>query len=212
MLDNVYVFTQSSIKIDKNIKVYFDPFKIDKNFHDADYIFITHDHYDHFDPDSIFKVRKDNTKIIVPRLLKENVNDLGFDDDNMILVVPNESYEIDSLRFNTVSSYNVDKPFHPKENGWCGYVVIINGVTYYIAGDTDGLIENESIDCDVAFVPIGGVYTMDYREASIFINKLKPKIVVPTHYGSIVGRITDGESFSKLVDNDVKCVRLLEEN
>ena len=211
MLDNVYVFTQSSIKIDKSVKIYFDPFKIEENFHDADYIFITHDHYDHFDPDSIFKVRNDNTKIIVPKLLKERVGDLGFSDDNILEVVPNENYEIGNLKFNTVFSYNVDKPFHPIENGWCGYVVEIDGFVYYIAGDTDGLIENESINCDVAFVPIGGVYTMDYKEASSFVNKLKPKVVVPTHYGSIVGRITDGESFEKLLDN-VKCVRLLEEN
>ena len=207
MLDDIEVFTQSSIRINK---IYIDPFKIEENFHDADYIFITHDHYDHFDPDSIFKVRNDHTKIIIPKALKERVLSLGFSISNILEVYPLNNYKLDNLEFSTVSSYNINKPFHPKENGWVGYIIKTNNYKYYIAGDTDFLDENVNLDCDVAFVPIGGVYTMDYKEAADFINNLKPKVVVPTHYGSIVGRITDGLSFEKLLDKDIKCVRLLE--
>lgn len=210
MLGGVEVFTQSSIKIDKGIKIYFDPFKIEENYHDADYIFITHDHYDHFDPDSIYKVRGDNTRIIIPKLLKSQTEALGFSLDNIIEVIPNSIYNLGDLEFSTVFSYNVGKPFHPKDKWWVGYVVSIGGFKYYIAGDTDCIIENESILCDVAFIPIGGVYTMDYKEAANFINNLKPKVVVPTHYGSIVGKITDGILFSKLLDSNIKCFRLLE--
>ena len=210
MLDGVTVFTQSAIKIDRNKKIYFDPFKIEENFHDADYIFITHDHYDHFDSDSIFKVRNDNTKIIVPNLLKSRVESLGFSKENILDVVPSNSYKIDNLSFSTVAAYNIDKPFHTPDSGWVGYIVNVDNILYYISGDTDFLEENANIKCDVAFVCIGGVYTMNYREAADFVNTIKPKIVVPTHYGSIVGRITDGASFEKLLDDSIECYRLLE--
>ena len=48
-VDNIVVNTQSSIKLVLDKVVYFDPYKIEDNVNDADIIFITHDHYDHFD-------------------------------------------------------------------------------------------------------------------------------------------------------------------
>ena len=73
-----------------------------------------------------------------------------------------------------------------------------------IAGDTDALFENESIKCDVAFVPIGGLYTMDCLEAANFVNKLKPKEVIPIHYGMVVGNIDDLKSFKEAVSENIK--------
>ena len=90
-----------------------------------------------------------------------------------------------------VPAYNVAKTYHPQAASWVGYVIRLDGVTYYDAGDTDALKENESISCDVAFVPIGGTFTMDWKEASQFVNCLHPKMVVPIHYGSIVGSKED---------------------
>ena len=51
--DNIEVNTQSSIRIKLDKTIYFDPFKIEDERHDADIIFITHAHYDHFDINSI---------------------------------------------------------------------------------------------------------------------------------------------------------------
>ena len=71
MLENIEVLCHSSIKISKGKVIYIDPFKIDKNYNDADIIFITHDHYDHYSEEDIDKVKKEDTIFIVPeKLLK----------------------------------------------------------------------------------------------------------------------------------------------
>ena len=66
MLENIEVLTHSSIRISKNKIIYIDPFNIEKNYNDADLIFITHDHYDHYSEEDIDKVKKDDTVFIVP--------------------------------------------------------------------------------------------------------------------------------------------------
>lgn len=188
----------SSIKITKGIIIYIDPFRINEEKHDADLILITHDHYDHYSPEDINKVIKEDTIIIAPKTVKELNNK-----ENIIFVEPNKTYNIKGYKIVTVPAYNINKHFHPKENNWVGYIIEIEGIKYYIAGDTDIIPENQQIKCDVALIPIGGTYTMDYKEASELINIIKPKIAIPTHYGSIVGDITDGEKFKKLIDNTI---------
>ena len=188
----------SSIKITKGIIIYIDPFRINEEKHDADLILITHDHYDHYSPEDINKVIKEDTIIIAPKTVKELNNK-----ENIIFVEPNKTYNIKGYKIVTVPAYNINKHFHPKENNWVGYIIEMEDLKYYIAGDIDITPENKQVECDVALIPIGGTYTMDYKEASELINIIKPKIAIPTHYGSIVGDITDGEKFEKLVDNTI---------
>lgn len=188
----------SSIKITKGIIIYIDPFRINEEKHDADLILITHDHYDHYSPEDINKVIKEDTIIIAPKTVKELNNK-----ENIIFVEPNKTYNIKGYKIVTVPAYNINKHFHPKENNWVGYIIEMEDLKYYIAGDTDITPENKQVECDVALIPIGGTYTMDYKEASELINIIKPKIAIPTHYGSIVGDITDGEKFKKLIDNTI---------
>ena len=94
---------------------------------------------------------------------------------------------VQGIKFETIPAYNTNKTFHPKENGWVGYIITLDDIRYYIAGDTDITEENKKVKCDVAFVPVGGTYTMNFKEAANLINEIKPKIAVPTHYGSVVG-------------------------
>ena len=203
MLDNIEVLIHSSIKFSKDIIIYFDPYKINKDYHDADIIFITHSHYDHYSPLDIKKVIKDNTIVVCPEDVKEELLKLNI--KNIIEVVPNKDYEVLNIKFKTIPAYNINKNFHPKENNWVGYLINYNNVKYYIAGDTDITEENKNIICDVAFVPIGGTFTMDYKEAASLINEIQPKIAVPTHYGLIVGNKDDGIKFSKLLNNSIEC-------
>ena len=202
MLDNIEVLIHSSIKFSKDIIIYFDPYELNKEYHDADIIFITHSHYDHYSPLDIKKVIKDNTIVVCPKDVKEEL--LKLDINNIIEVVPNNDYEVLNIKFKTIPAYNTNKNFHLKENNWVGYLLYYNNVKYYIAGDTDVTGENENIICDVAFVPIGGTYTMDYKEAASLIKEIKPKIAVPIHYGLIVGNKDDGIKFSKLLNN-IEC-------
>lgn len=190
-VDNITVNTQSSIKLSLSKTIYFDPFKIDSDMHDADIIFVTHDHYDHYDTDSIKKVKNENTIIVAPKSMEEDVKKLEFKD--YVLLNPNEETNIDNINIKAVRAYNIGKPFHSKENDWLGYVVNVDNITYYVAGDTDDTEEALSVTCDVALIPIGGRFTMDVLEAATLAKSINPKVVIPTHYGSIVGNINDGK-------------------
>ena len=205
MLENIEVLYHSSIKINRKDTIYFDPFKIDREYHDADIIFITHSHYDHYSEEDLLKVRKENTYVVAPNDLLDNLLTLGFTKESIITAKPNENYNVNGLTFKTVPAYNTNKNFHPKSNNWVGYLITLDDITYYIAGDTDITEENKQVKCDVAFVPIGGTYTMDYKEAAELINEIKPKIAVPTHYATIVGSLEDGKNFSKLLNSDIEC-------
>ena len=209
MLENITVLYHSCIKINKEKVIYIDPFKIDKNYNDADIIFITHDHYDHYSEEDIDRVRKEDTVIIVPEELLTKVLTKGFRQDYIITVEPNQKYIVEGIKFETILAYNTNKQFHPKENRWVGYIIDIKGIKYYIAGDTDITEENKKVKCDVAFVPVGGTYTMDFKEAANLINEIQPKIAVPIHYGSVVGTKQDAIDFSKLLNPKIECRRLM---
>ena len=209
MLENIKVLCHSSIKISKEKVIYIDPFKIDEDYNDADIIFITHDHYDHYSEEDIDKVKKGDTVIVAPEELLTKLLKKGFNQNHIITVDSEENNMVEGIKFETVPAYNTNKQFHPKANGWVGYIIEIKGVRYYIAGDTDITEENKKVKCDVAFVPVGGTYTMDFKEAAYFINVIKPKIAIPVHYGSIVGTNQDATDFVKLVHKDIECKILM---
>ena len=209
MLENIEVLCHSSIRINKEKVIYIDPFKIDKNYNDADIIFITHDHYDHYSEEDIDKVKKFDTVIVAPEELLTKLLRKGFRQDYIITVDPDEEDMVEGIKFETVAAYNTNKQFHPKENGWVGYIIEIKGVRYYIAGDTDITEENKKVKCDVAIVPVGGTYTMDFKEAAYLINEIKPKIAVPTHYGSVVGTNQDATDFVRLLHPTTKGIILM---
>ena len=199
-MSKVDLLCHNSIKISGGKIIYIDPYKIKEEKNDADYIFCTHTHYDHFSPEDINKIKKDSTKIIIVKDGKEEAQKL-IKEENILLVEPNNKYEIDGIKFSTTYAYNVNKKFHPKENMWTGYIIEFEGIKYYIAGDTDNIPEIQNIKCDIAFIPVGGTYTMDYIEAAELANTIEAKVVIPTHYGLIVGDKEDGENFKKLVEN-----------
>jgi L-ascorbate metabolism protein UlaG (beta-lactamase superfamily) len=209
MLENIEVLCHSSIKFNKEKVIYIDPFKIDKNYNDADIIFITHDHYDHYSEEDIDKVRNDNTIIVAPDGLYKKIIKKGFKNDSIITVEPDDIDIVADIKFETIPAYNTNKQFHPKENNWVGYILEIDGIRYYIAGDTDITEENKQVKCDIAFVPVGGTYTMDFKEAAQLVNEIKPKIAVPIHYGSIVGTKQDAMDFINLLHQNIKGIILM---
>lgn len=205
MLEEVKINCHSSIKIEKDTTIYIDPFRIKKTIHDADFVFIiTHSHYDHFSTEDILKIAKENTVFITVQETKSSLELLGIKEDQIIIVKPNNEYEVKEIKFKTVPAYNNNKNFHPKENNWVGYIIELNDTKYYIAGDTDNIQEIQNIECDVAFLPIGGKYTMNAKEAAELANSINTKIVVPIHYGEIIGTEEDLANFLKLTNKETK--------
>lgn len=206
MVDKIDVFKQNSIRIKSDVgTIYIDPFKIDDETHDADFILITHDHYDHFSSEDIAKVKKDTTVLVVPEKMEAKaVKESGIKE--IETVKPGTYHEIGNLELETIPAYNLLKPFHPKAAGWVGYILKINGKRIYIAGDTDATKEAKEVICDIALVPIGGTYTMDAKKAAELVNEINPEVAIPTHYGSIVGKLSDAKVFAANVKDTIKVV------
>ena len=203
---NVEINIHSSIKISEGGKAfYFDPFKISKKTSDADYIFITHDHYDHLDPDSIKNVMNEKTLFICPCGIGEKIiNDCRVNADKVVELKPFDKKELEkSIIIEALPAYNINKNFHKREFNWLSYVLSAGEKRFYVAGDTDITEEAKNVKCDVALVPIGGTYTMDYKEAAELVNVIRPKAAIPTHYGSVVGDVSFGEKFKHLVNSSV---------
>ena len=125
-------------------------------------------------------------------------------EDRILVVEPGQKYELLGINFETVPAYNIEKQYHSRESNWVGYILEINDVHYYIAGDTDITPEAKAVNCDVAFVPIGGIYTMNAKEAASLVNTIEPQIAIPTHYGEIIGSTDDATLFKKLVKESIE--------
>lgn len=208
IINGIKINYHASIKIEKDNKIiYFDPFKIEENIIDADYIFITHSHYDHYSEEDIKKVMKKDTVFVITSDLESKIKKLGIDKEKIIVVIPDRKYSICDIEFSTVKSYNINKEYHKKEYNWVGYILNIKGIYYYIVGDSDVIDELKNIKCDCVFVPVGGTYTMDYKEAQEFVNKIKPLVAIPIHYGE-VGSLIDAKKFIESLDENIHGVIL----
>ena len=201
----IKVLTHSSIRIeDRDTVIYIDPFRVQDAVNDADYIFVTHDHSDHFSPRDIEKTAKSDTILFVPEKMEGKAQEAAAYVGAIKTVASGTAGQEGSLRFETVPAYNVHKPFHPKKAGWVGYILHIGGKRVYIAGDTDATDEAKAVKCDIALVPVGGKFTMDAEKAAELVNAIRPETAMPTHYGSIVGKEEDAEVFASLVKEPVK--------
>ena len=213
-LDNVRVITHSAVRIEGDgIVCYFDPYDLTDAdaAHDATYLLITHGHYDHLSPEDAARVMNGRTQVIAPATLADEVAALG--GEAVHALAPGDAIELPGIRVEAVAAYNTDPARltkHPEANRWLGYVVELDGVRYYVAGDTDQNADNERVRCDVAIVPIGGTYTMDPAQAAAFVNAIRPAAAVPTHYGNIVGSPADFDAFAAAVDPKIRVVRKME--
>lgn len=202
MEEEIKINAQSSIRLtDQETIIYLDPYLIEEEVNDADYIFITHDHYDHLSIEDINKVIKESTIIIVSESCSKSLEEFN---NQIVKVKPNNKYLVGNLNFQTVASYNTNKLYHPEKNEWVGYLIDFNNKKYFITGDTDINKENKQIKCDVLLLPVGGVYTMDYKEASTLTNLIKPKLAIPTHYQTVVGTKIDAINYTNLLDKDIE--------
>jgi len=175
----------------------FDPFEA-KAGAKADFIFVSHEHHDHLSPKDIEEFSKPSTIIIAAESCRGKIADAHF-------LRPEQSIEIAGLKVRAVCAYNTDKfrspgvHFHPKESNGIGFVVEFAGKRIYHAGDTDFIPEMKKLGrIDVAFLPVSGTYVMTPEEAVEAADAIRPKTVIPMHYGKIVGTKGDAEKFAAL--------------
>ena len=181
---------------------------IRKGLPKADIILITHGHYDHCSVDDLKKIVKEGTKIYVTADAQSKV--AKFDVPIKIEVVePNQELDLGTLKISTVPAYNVDKHFHPKGEGWVGYVIKMNDVIVYHTGDTDVIPEMQKLTGYkqhgkkfVALMPVGGRFTMSAEEAAEAAKIFKPDVAVPMHWGNIIGSEEDAKEFVELCEGE----------
>jgi len=181
--------------------VYIDPWKLAGAPHDADLVFVSHSHHDHFSPPDIEKVSKDDTAIIAPGDVIEQLHAAN-------AVTPGEQVSVKDVQVEGVAAYNIGKRFHPKANAWCGAVITLAGKRVYYAGDTDLIPEMSDLkDVDVALLPVGGTYTLDAAEAAEACEAIGCGLAVPYHWGDIVGSADDARRFASAAQCKVKILQ-----
>jgi len=178
-----------------------DPFQIDE-CELADIILVSHEHYDHCSPADVKKIQKDSTIIVTEA---DSAKKLSGDVRTM---KPGDKITVSGVPIEAVPAYNTNKTFHPKENGWLGFILTVAGVRIYHAGDTDDIPEMASFQVDIALLPVSGTYVMTAEEAVEATKKIEPKVVIPMHYGAIVGSADDAQRFAEALRGTCEVVVL----
>ncbi|OGO05547.1 MAG: Zn-dependent hydrolase [Chloroflexi bacterium RBG_13_56_8] len=197
MLEGIHWLGHASFRIDGDVIVYIDPWKL-KSAVPADLILVTHGHYDHLSVSDIARISKDDTVIVCPTSCVRSIP------GDVRTIAPGQSMRVRGVLIEAVPSYNTNKPNHPRSAGNVGYIVEVGDRRIYHAGDTDLIPEMSQIRCDVALLPVGGTYTMNAKEAVQAVERIKPQVVVPMHWGDIVGSRGDVERFASLVSEDIQ--------
>lgn len=193
---NIEWLGHAGFRITSGVIIYIDPYKISVG-PPADVIFITHPHFDHCSMEDIEKVHNEETVIVCP----EDCDVPG----EIKTVSAGDKFDIKGVQVEVVPAYNIDKSFHPRDKGFVGYVITVDGYRIYHAGDTDLIPEMSDIECDTALLPVSGTYVMTAREAATAASRIKTKIAVPMHYGSgVVGTEDDASAFERLAEVTVK--------
>lgn len=185
--------------------IYIDPWGdvLDGEPHDGDYVFVTHDDPDHYDPEAIGAVATPDATIAV----YEGVDTTGLSHEVLPLPLDGDVM-IDEIDISTVPAYNDPAGEHVTEDGApfhaegevIGLILTLDEVLVFFPSDTDFLPHHESISVDVFIPPIGGHYTMDRHEAAAFTQSVEPELVVPIHYNTFEAIETDVTAFAETVE------------
>ena len=157
-------------------------------FPKANIILITHEHKDHFDREAIHQIRTPATSIYVNNAV------YGHFKNGMVMRNGDKIAYADDITIEAVPAYNITperEQFHPKGRD-NGYVLTLDGLRIYIAGDTEDIPEMANLkDIDIAFLPCNQPYTMTVDQVTKVAKLIKPKVLFPYHYNETpVARIT----------------------
>lgn len=185
------------IRLEGSTVVYFDPYQISTT-RPADIILVSHDHFDHCSPEDVEKIQKKGTTIVTDAPSAKKLN------GDVRVVAPGDRVQVKGVDIEVLPAYNTNKEFHPKAAAMLAFIVTLDGVRYYHAGDTDFIPEMKNLTVDVAFLPVSGTYVMTAEEAVEAAKAIKPKLAIPMHYGAIVGSEDDAVRFKKALEGQVE--------
>ena len=183
-------------RIDADETIYFDPYDISPG-PKADLILICHEHFDHCSPDDVSKIQGSGTVIITDKTSAEKLT------GDVRIIAPGEFMSLGEVKIEAVPSYNRDKDFHPKQKAWLGFIVEVDGVRIYHAGDTDFIPEMKAFKVDIALLPVSGTYVMTADQAVEAALAIQPKLAIPMHYGAIVGDDRDALAFEEALKGKI---------
>lgn len=201
----------SGFRIGNSKTIYIDPYQI-KSRELADILLITHGHYDHCSPEDVRKISSENTVIVTTKACKDKLSGLNV---RFVTVEPGKKFKVDDVEVEATTAYNVNKfrspgmPFHPKGEG-VGFVLRMNGIHVYHAGDTDFIPGMKEIKADITLLPVSGTYVMTAEEAAKAANVIKPEIAIPMHIKSVVGTEEDAKRFKELAECEVEILDIEE--
>ena len=191
MTGNILWLGHDAFRIDAEKTIYIDPYEIGEG-PKADLILITHEHFDHCSPDDVRKIQSSDTVIVTE---KDSAKKLTGD---VRVIKPGDEISVGNIQIKGIPAYNTDKDFHPQKNGWLGFIVGVEGVKIYHAGDTDFIPEMRDLEVDIALLPVSGTYVMTADQAIKAAMAIQPRTVaIPMHYGAIVGGEDDAVKFQQ---------------
>lgn len=202
MIEGITWLGHASVLIEDGITIYIDPWKV-REPKQADLILVTHEHFDHLSADDIAKLRGPETVIVASERAAAKLT------GDVRAVAPGQRIQVAGVWVETVPAYNLRKPNHPKAAGHVGYIVELEGRRIYHAGDTDLIPEMADIQCDVALLPVGGTFTMNAKKAAQALERIRPQVAIPIHWGEVVGSERDAKRFQSLAPEGVR-VEILE--
>ena len=192
-----------TFSLEKGLTICIDPYKLSKPI-PADVVLISHNHFDHLSLEDLKKTSSSNTIIIAAKECMSQLSKVTCKE--LIGILPRQEKIVNNVKVKAVPAYNIDKinpdtskPFHPKEDNKIGFIVNIENISIYHTGDSDLIPEMTDLQPDILLVPVSGTYVMTAKEAVKAIEKIKPKIAIPMHYGTIVGSEADANEFKVMV-------------
>jgi L-ascorbate metabolism protein UlaG (beta-lactamase superfamily) len=209
MLERIHWLGHDAFRIDGPEIIYLDPYRLGAGNPKADVILITHDHSDHCSPGDVGKIQGDDTAIVTVAASAAKL------DGDIHIVKPGESVTVKGIEVQAVSAYNVNKfrspgvPFHPKESGYVGFILTLDGHRVYHAGDTDHIPEMADLgEIDIALLPVSGTYVMTADEAVEAATTINPKVAIPMHVGRGIGSLVNAETFKEKAPVEVVILEL----
>ena len=188
------------IEMGPGLQLYVDPWQLPPGLAPASLVVISHDHRDHCSPEDLRRIVGPQTALLGPPAVQSRLAGEGW---QVRALRPGDVVEVSGVRLRAVAAYNVNKfrptgePFHPREKGYLGFVMEVDAVRVYFAGDTDVVPTEVEQDgpVDLALVPVGGTYVMTAREAAEQLRGRPFRYAIPMHYGAVAGSRQDAEAF-----------------